>query len=507
MALPAWLGGSAHAAGTGAQLADLSSVIEAPVATMSDTLHLLNRITYGPRPGEPAQVERLGYDAFLEQQLYPGRIDDTAMNRRLAAFPSLTMRNGELLATYKDGTDKDPWQAQTELMKAAMLRAAYSKRQLFEVMVDFWGNHLNVSNEKDGTRWFRTTYDRDVLRRYALGKFRNLLMASAKSAAMLEYLDNRHSRIPNEWGDGGVNENFGRELLELHTVGSDAGYTEADVRAVARAFTGWTLDTPWSDIPEEKANPGEFRFLPSWHDNAQKRIPFLNLTLPAGGGIRDGETIIARLASHPKTAQRIAHKLCVQFVSDNPSAALVSRIAQTYLSNNTDVRAALGALLRSPEFKAAKGQRVKLPVRALISYVRALGVGITKPDVLLWGAWDLNHAPFAWPAPNGYPQAGAAWLDTSGMLARWNWAHWFADGWEGVTVDLSKLVPAGPLTAAKMVDSVYPKLLHGSAPAATRTALMEYVGGDGQPLEAWLADAQLVHLVTVILGSPAFQTH
>lgn len=510
MALPAWVGGEARAAGIAPGLIGDADLWAATTTTPNaGILHLLNRITFGPRPGQVAQVARMGYDAFLEQQLYPALIDDSAMERRLAGFKTLSMTNAQLRAAYRDGSEPSPWWVTQELQRAALLRAVYSGRQLQQVMTDFWSNHLNIYHQKDETRWYKTTDDRNVIRPHALGKFRNMLLASAKSPAMLVYLDNRDNVSPppeRSWL-GGVNENYARELLELHTVGVDAGYTETDVRAVARAFTGWTLDRPWSELPEERANPGAFRFLSGLHDNGSKRIPFLNLTLPTGGGIRDGQIVLQRLATHPKTAQHIARKLAVQFVSDTPPPTLVDRVARAYLASDTDIRATLRVLLTSAEFKASAGRRVKLPMRALVSYARVLGAEMGPNTGFHWRLEEAGQPFFEWHAPNGYPQAGAAWVHTSGMLARWNTAFSTAASWDGVTVDLRRWVPGAPVTAQRLVDALGPALLNRPLPAAARTALIAYVGGGGEPLESWEIDMKLPHLAALILGSPAFQVH
>lgn len=305
--LPSLLGGGFEEIGLDPGLLGDSEVWAASAAAPNAAvLHLLNRITFGPRPGQVNAVAKQGIEAFLTQQLHPETIDDSAMRPRLAPYKSLAMTNGQLRAAYRDGGVADPWEISLEMQHAALLRAVYSRRQLFEVMVDFWTNHLNINIHKDECRWYKATDDRFVVRRYAFGKFSDMLRASAKSPAMLVYLDNQENIEPGKrhWM-GAVNENYARELLELQTVGSDAGYTEADVRAVARVFTGWTLDRPWSDVPLERDRIGEFRFVPGLHDKQAKRIGFLNLDIPAGGGVEEGELVLARLARHPRTARRL----------------------------------------------------------------------------------------------------------------------------------------------------------------------------------------------------------
>jgi uncharacterized protein (DUF1800 family) len=340
-----------------------------------------------------------------------------------------------------------------------------------------------------------------------------MLLASAKSPAMLVYLDNAQNvRVGARRGKqqgGGLNENYAREVMELHTVGADGGYTQDDVTTVARALTGWTI------TGRNAKAAGEFQFVPRLHDDGEKRIQFLNLALPAGGTIGEGETLLAALASHPKTAARVARKLCVTFVSDDPPQALVERAAQAYLASDTDIRATLRTILMSSEFKAAAGQKVKLPLRALVSSVRALGAqvgdGVDQLAPLLNGLRNLGQAFFAWQAPNGYPQVGAAWVNTGGMLARWNVAFQLAEGRvRTVTVDLHNLVPPGVITAATLVDTIGAGLLHAKLPAPARSALVEYVsdgGGEQQKLDQPALGRKLPELVGLLLASPAFQTY
>ena len=355
-------------------------------------------------PARSSASAAIGWDAFLEQQLNPEQIDDAALDERLKQFPTLTISSAELFESYPQKGKPGPRAIIQELEAASLLRAIASERQLFEIMVDFWSNHLNIYIGKNQVKWLKTADDREVIRKHALGKFRELLLASAKSPAMLVYLDNAENVKPGARRgkkDSGLNENYAREVMELHTVGADGGYTQDDVTTVARALTGWTITRRNADAA------GEFQFVPKLHDDDAKQIAFLNLTLPAGGGLKDGEALLAALASHPNTAARIAHKLCVTFVADDPPQALVERAAKAYLDNDTDTRATLKAILTSEEFKASAGQKVKLPLRALVSSVRALGADVGDGDQLLPLAnWlrDLGQAFFGWPAPNGYPQ-------------------------------------------------------------------------------------------------------
>lgn len=520
LALPAWLNACARSSAPAAeqQLAQPETWSDAQPGAHPEVVHLLNRITYGPRPGEVERVAAAGWEAFLDRQLHPESIDDSALERRLAPFKTLAMSNAELLAAYPppkaaangQGRQGGPRTVVQELEAAALLRAIFSERQLFELMVDFWTNHLNIYIGKNQAKWFKTVDDREVIRAHALGKFRDLLLASARSPAMLVYLDNAENVAPGARGGpraSGINENYAREVMELHTVGVDGGYTQDDVTAVAHALTGWTIS--------RGGQRGAFQFVARLHDNAEKRIPFLDLTLPAGGGIKDGETLLARLATHPKTAARLASKLCAAFVSDDPPPALVDRAARAYLDGDTDIRATLGVILRSDEFKASAGQKVKLPLRALVSALRALGADVASGAdgalPLAKGLRDLGQAFFAWPSPNGYPQAGAAWVNTGGMLGRWNMAFALAEGRvRGVECDLHHFVPGGAATAGALVETASAALLHAPLPAPARAALVDYTSegkGDQLALDRAALERKLPELVGLVLASPLFQIY
>ena len=514
LALPAWLSACQRGSvSTGMALANPATWDDPQPGAQADIVHLLNRITYGPRPGEVGRVAQIGWDAFLNQQLNPETIDDSALEKRLAPFQTLTMSSADLYAQYPPKGNPGPQAVIFELEAASLLRAIYSERQLFEIMVDFWSNHLNIYIGKNQVKWLKTADDRDVVRVYALGKFRDLLLASAKSPAMLVYLDNAQNVRPGVargTNVRGLNENYAREVMELHTVGADGGYTQDDVTTVARALTGWTITGMNSGAP------GAFQFLPRRHDDAEKRFPFLNLTLPAGGGQKDGELLLAALANHPKTAARIAAKLCMTFVSDDPPQALVQQAAKAYLDNDTDIRAVLGAIFRSDEFKASAGQKIKLPLRALVSNARALGIDIARADPqalrpLVQQLRLLGQPFFAWPSPNGYPQAGVAWVNTGGMLSRWNLTFALAEGRiKGAQPNLNAFVGSNVTSAGALVDTLGAALLHAALPADARTELVDYVSegtGDQQQLDQPALNRKLPELAGLLLASPAFQVH
>lgn len=515
LALPAWLSACQRSgAAAGAPLADPTTWADPPTTPQADIVHLLNRITYGPRPGDVERVAELGWDAFVDQQLHPEAIDDAALGVRLAQYKTLTASSADLFAQYPLKGALGPRAIIQELEAASLLRASFSERQLFEIMVDFWSNHLNVYISKNLVRWLKTADDRDVIRQHALGKFRDLLLASARSPAMLVFLDNAENFKPGVQlakRSTGLNENYAREVMELHTVGADGGYTQADVTTVARALTGWTITGRNAD------EPGMFQFARRLHDDTAKRIDFLDLSLPAGAGLAQGEQLLARLAEHPNTARRLAQKLCAAFVSDDPPPALVDRAANAYLDGDTDIRAVLSLILHSDEFRAAAGQKIKLPLRVLVSAVRALGAmvddtpdALTRPAGLLGQLRLLGQPFFGWQAPNGYPQAGAAWVNTGGMLSRWNAVFALAEGRvRGVQANLSGLV-GGAATAGALVDRMAGVLLHAPLPGPARAALIAYVAdgqGEGQALGQATIARKLPELAGLILASPAFQTH
>lgn len=519
LVLPTWLSScsSTRAAAAAPPLADPTAWAGDRAAENPALLHMLQRLTYGPAPGDLNRVGVMGIDAFIDQQLHPQQIDDSAMEQRLADFNTLTMSSAELYEAYPprkkdvDNTKPAPMVIVQQLEGASLLRAVYSQRQLQEIMVDFWSSHFSIYIGKNQIRWLKTADDRDAIRPNALGKFRDLLLASAKSPAMLMYLDNDRSTADRALGSdkGGVNENYARELMELHTIGADAGYDHDDIVAVARALTGWSISRQ-----NEDAGWGSFRFRPRLHDNEAKQIKVLDLDLPAGGGMKEGETLLARLAADPRTAQRIAQKLCMRFVSDNPPADLVSQAAQTFLSNDGDIAATLGVILHSDAFKESAGQKIKLPLHALASMLRATGAEITNVQPFITMLRQLGQPFFGWQAPNGYPQVGAAWVNTSGMLARWNSAFAItAPHVNGATINLQNLLAAHGLgstpTAAMLVDAATDALLHAPVSDDARATLIDYVSAGGGATKT-IPSAQLARKLSgvtgLVLASPVFQT-
>jgi len=345
----------------------------------------------------------------------------------------------------------------TELMENKLFRALYSQRQLEEVLVDFWLNHFNVYTGKGAVRMLLTSYERDAIRPYVLGNFRDMLLATAKHPAMLFYLDNWQSQAPPENGAPGpgrggfrrpgLNENYGRELMELHTLGVDGGYTQADVINVARCFTGWTIQEP--------NRIGEFQFNQTMHDQKEKVV--LGHAIPAGGGENDGLMVIDILAKHPSTARFIARKLAQRFVADDPPKALVDRMAETFRKTDGDLREVMETMLRSREFLSEGAYRAKLksPLELVVSSLRALNADVTDSTALAQRIAELGQPLYGKLEPTGYPNTGETWASSVGLLGRMNFATALTGGQiSGVKVDTGALADGRPGSTAEKLKAV-----------------------------------------------------
>jgi uncharacterized protein (DUF1800 family) len=305
-----------------------------------------------------------------------------------------------------------------DLVEAKLFRAVYSNRQLEEVLADFWYNHFNVFIEKGSDRYLVTAYERDAIRPHVLGKFEDLLRATAQSPAMLFYLDNWDSvgaQSPaGKRRQRGLNENYGRELLELHTLGVDGGYAQKDVTEVARCFTGWTIKQP--------QRVAEFEFNPKMHDAGEKTV--LGVRIPAGGGIDDGSKVLHLLAHHPATARFISRKLAMHFVADDPPATLVNRMAATFLKKDGDLRAVLKTMFDSPEFwsRGAYRSKMKSPLEMVASSLRAIDADVDYAFGLNNQLNQLGEPLYRKAEPTGYSNSGQEWLNSAGLLARMNFS-------------------------------------------------------------------------------------
>jgi uncharacterized protein (DUF1800 family) len=382
-----------------------------------------------------------------------------------------------------------------ELIENKLYRAVYSNRQLEEVLVDFWLNHFNVFNGKGQTRVLLTSYERDAIRPHVLGKFRDMLLATARHPAMLIYLDNAQSQVPREdlplpiVGPNqvpprrpGLNENYGRELMELHTLGVDGGYTQEDVIAVARAFSGWTVFDP--------QRVGEFQFNPGGHDRKEKII--LEHKLPAGRGEQDGIDVINILSRHPSTAKFISKKLAQRFVSDDPPQALIDRMAATFTKTDGDLRAVLQTLFNSVEFSSEGAWQTKMrsPLEMVVGAVRVLNAETTDTFVLAQRIAELGQPLYGKVEPTGYPNTGESWASTSGILGRINFATALTAGQvQGVKTELSRFNFKAPSVVATEILGFSP------SPATIESIEKGIQGKEVTPSM----------LATVVLSSPEFQ--
>jgi uncharacterized protein (DUF1800 family) len=428
-------------------------LILGPAATAGSTSpaaidHLLDRVTFGATSGDREHVREVGAGRFIDEQLDPASIDDAGLDRRLAALQTLRTPTPGLITRFDPPKPALPpmptvfpvtlpvpvapaakpkaggaGQVVSELQRAAFIRAVYTKRQLYERTVDFWENHFNVFVNKDKERLYLTSFDRDTMRPFAFGNFRQLLGAVAHSPAMLYYLDNWQSTIVHSRpaplggpvkGSGGLNENYARELLELHTLGVGGGYTQQDVQEVARCFTGWTIYKVNED--------GLFLFNPAEHDNGEKTV--LGHRIPPNGGIADGERVLDILARHPSTAHFIALKLARMLVSDDPPESLVQRAAAVYLKTDGSITETLRSILESREFRDPRSfhTKVKSPFEYAASAVRALGAETDGGAAMVGWIARMGQPVFGRLTPDGYPDRAETWLSTGTLLERINFA-------------------------------------------------------------------------------------
>jgi uncharacterized protein (DUF1800 family) len=570
-----------------------------------ETLHALTRLTYGPRPGDIAAVQKMGLKKWIDLQLHPERIpENPTLDARLAPLLSLTMTNAELTRNYpppqmivaiatgraplpsdpekravlerlaerykarldkkgvedskipaaervlmtdilsideirtmRKGTPEEraeflralppeklqkvifamadggrkglfayappdirrkmletaaPQQVVShDLSEGKLYRAIYSERQLNEVLTDFWFNHFHVYLDKGADRFLVTSYERDAIRPYVLGNFRQMLEATAKSPAMLWYLDNWQSVSPDavaamRRGNGGgkrtrgLNENYARELLELHTLGVDGGYTQKDIMEVARCFTGWTIKEPY--------RAAVFDFNARVHDKGEKVV--LGVVIRAGGGMEDGLKVLDIVSHHPSTARFIARKLAQRFVADNPPADMVDAMAKTFQQKNGDLREVMRTMLASKAFwsQGAYHAKVKSPLEMVASAVRATGADVTFAFGLANRIADLGQPLYKKQEPTGYSNSSEEWVNSAALLARMNFALALTQNkLPGVKVDQQKF-EGDPAAVAK-------SLLFTNASAQTRQAI-----GKGQ------AEKQEASAIAgLVLGSPEFQ--
>jgi uncharacterized protein (DUF1800 family) len=627
-------------------------------------VHALNRLTYGPRPGDVERVTQIGVDKWIDLQLHPDKIDDSALEARLAPFRTLSMGTKEIVENFPpeqlikqiaegkasmprdpteravyaaqlqryenkqerkqdavksgpqntsevaiasdgnasggkddDGFSADPAQMQrreerrlanlktqelldlpadermkqilrmspeeqralattkgakadalasgmspkqketmlalnnpqqvvvSELMQAKLLRAIYGERQLDEVMTDFWFNHFNIFINKGADRYLLTSYERDAIRPHVLGKFEDLLVATAKSPAMMFYLDNWLSVGPNSeialgiaphrYGYGpqnrprkgkqasGLNENYGRELMELHTLSVNGGYSQQDVTEVAKVFTGWTLEQP--------KKGGDFRFEPRMHEPGDKIVIGHRIK---SNGEQEGLEVLHLLAHNPKTAHFISQKLAMRFVSDNPPAALVDRMTQTFLKKDGDIREVLRTMFKSPEFWSPDAYRakVKTPLEFVVSSVRASGAEVDDARALIGTLNNMGMALYGMMPPTGYSMKADTWVNSSALLGRMNFSLGLAAGKiKGVKVDSANLdmgPAAGTTDPQEALAALENSLLAGDISKQTHDTISKQLDDPGisqRKLDDPQRPPNIAAITGLILGSPEFQ--
>ncbi|MBI3880204.1 MAG: DUF1800 domain-containing protein [Verrucomicrobia bacterium] len=434
-----------------------SQPFQPPTAEAIDPVaHVLNRLSFGARPGDYQRVRKLGATpeeaarAYVEEQLQPEKLDDSLADRIVRRFDALDEPAAEMFE-YKERF------LLNQMVKAAVLRAVYSERQLYEVMVGFWTDHFNIDPGKGDCRWLKASDDRAVVRKFALGdcglsepvtildrlqtfwagessapkpafNFPAMLRASALSPAMLWYLDGRSNRKANPAEK--PNENYARELLELHTLGVHAGYQQKDVMEVARCLTGWTVRG------KRQFGKAMVEFNQRLHDDGPKTV--LGQTIPAGLGAGDLDRVLNIVALHPATAKHIATKLCRRFISDEPSGAAVATVADEFIASSGDIRATLRKLFATGDFLNARGNKFKRPFHFIVSALRATRAGTDADQQLISYLERMGHVPFHYPTPDGYPEEPGPWLGT--MLWRWNFAVNLGENKiKGTRVDLKSL--------------------------------------------------------------------
>lgn len=418
----------------------------AAVTQDQQAMLVLNRLGYGPKPGDLERVKQMGIDNYIEQQLHPENIPlPPALSNRLAALDTINQPTGAVLAEFlslrkeaqqnkdEEGAKQQQRQFVTRLTdqtaEARLARAIDSPRQLEEVMVDFWYNHFNVFAGKSIDKALVASYERDAIRPYVFGSFRDLLGATARHPAMLFYLDNWLSTSDNAVARGknpgkpaGLNENYARELMELHTLGVDGGYSQQDVTELARIFTGWTFNQR-----ELATRDRGFYFDPKKHDNGDKLWLGRNFTAQGQG---EGEAALDILAMHPATARHLSHQLAQYFVQDQPPAALVDRMSRRYLETGGNIREVLRVLFNSREFhaQAGTGSKFKTPYQFIVSAARAGEVQFTNVRPFMNALNQLGMPLYGCQTPDGYKNTQSAWLNPDALTRRITFANALASG-------------------------------------------------------------------------------
>jgi len=476
-----------------------------PVLTPRDSaFHALTRLAYGPRPGEVERVAQEGVMRWIDRQLAPEQIADGDRAAREREFRVLHYDRGDLAQLYLDAqrerrerkadttADQTPGPVEQQgrrlagqLAELAVVRATISERQLYEVMVDFWTNHFNVFLGKGADRFLLPDYVEHVIRPHALGRFEDLLIATAESPAMLFYLDNWESVAL------GLNENYARELLELHTLGVDGGYTQQDVINVARIFTGWSIKRP--------RQGGDFEFHEWTHDEGEKQV--LGVRFQASHGMDEGIRLLKLLANQPATMHHVSQQLCERFVSDDPPDGCVDDAVAAWRRSGGDLRQVLRAIFTSPDFWAPRtlGGKIKTPLEFVVSAARAVGADPDTNPRLAQLVARLGEPLYLHVAPDGYPEKQDAWVNSGALLDRMNAAVALAAGnVPGLVVHLDSIV-SPTADADRLVAALDERILGGTLSPNTRTVLREQLADVGDPLQARAL------AVGLAIGGPEFQ--
>ena len=419
-----------------------ASAIGADLSPQERALHVLDRLAYGPRPGDLEQVEKIGVNRYIDQQLHPDRIPlPPDLQARLDTLPGLQMTPAQLFVDYgPPSIDKEAGKEEKQAARqraareltpqfhqARLLQATESPRQLQEVMTEFWANHFNVFEGKEWVRYWIGDYEKNAIRPYALGNFRDLLGAVAHHPAMLYYLDNwLSSGVGTPGARGrvkGLNENYARELMELHTLGVDGGYQQADVITLARILSGWTID-----VNAMKGGAAPFSFNARRHDAAPK--VFLGKPLTGASGYQEGEAALDILANHPSTARFISTQLVQYFVADKPDPALVQKLSQKFLATRGDIRAVLQTLFDSPQFwsRANYQTQFKTPYQFVVSALRATATPVVNAKPVNGALGQFGMPLYGWLTPEGYKYSQEAWLNPDALLRRINFAGGLVNG-------------------------------------------------------------------------------
>ncbi len=503
-----------------APAADTERAVISALTAHDSALHALNRLAYGPRPGDIERVAALGVMKWIDGQLKPDKIDDGLLAAREHQFTLLDYDRGKLARLYvemqrerrdrkrdaraaMDSTVREQRgrRMASEFQELAVVRAALSERQLYEVMVDFWTNHFNVFFGKGADRFLMPDYVEHTIRPHVLGRFEDLLIATAKSPAMMFYLDNWQSVAPGSsppnalepsppfplsalrrGGHGvrrrvptGINENYARELLELHTLGVDGGYTQEDVINVARIFTGWSIEPP--------RQGGDFQFHDWAHDEGEKEV--LGVTFPAGHGMDEGMRLLKMLANHPATMHHVSRKLCQRFVNDEPPDGCVDDAVAAWRRSGGDLREVLHAIFHGPDFWAPP--------------LRAVGADPDTTPRLAQVVARLGEPLYLHVAPDGYPEREDAWVNSGALLDRMNAGVALAAGTlPGVTVSLDSLIPATG-DAEQLILQVNDKILDGTMTENTKDVIRRQTSDIGDPVAARAL------AVGLAIGGPEFQ--